>query len=104
MVRIIQNGRYMTVLLFTCTVTRALHLQLLDSMSLANTVLSLWWFVARRGLPSIMYSDNAKFFVAAQGKMISEYCHLSPQWEFIAPRSPLREAGGRGWLNRSNLA
>ena len=35
-----------------------------------------------------MYSDNAKSFVAAQGKMISEYGHLSPKWKFIAPRSP----------------
>ena len=54
----------------------------------ADTMLALRRFVARRGLPSIMYSDNAKSFVAGQGKMISEYGHLSPQWKFIAPRSP----------------
>ena len=81
-------GRKLYVLLFTCAVTRALHLELVDSMSLADTMLALRRFVARRGLPSIMYSDNAKSFVAAQGKMISEYGHLSPQWKFIAPRSP----------------
>ena len=81
-------GRKLYVLLFTCAVTRALHLELVDSMSLADTMLALRRFVARRGLPSIMYSDNAKSFVAAQGRMISEYGHLSPQWKFIAPRSP----------------
>ena len=56
------------MLLFTCAVTRALHLELVDSMSLADTMLSLRRFVGRRGLPSIMYSDNAKSFDAAQGK------------------------------------
>ena len=81
-------GRKLYVLLFTCAVTRALHFELVDSMSLADTMLALRRFVARRGLPSIMYSDNAKSFVAAQGRMISEYGHLSPQWKFIAPRSP----------------
>ena len=67
---------------------QALHLELVDSMSLADTMLALRRFVARRGLPSIMYSDNDKSFDAAQGRMISEYGHLSPQWKFIAPRSP----------------
>ena len=81
-------GRKLYVLLFTCAVTRALHLELVDSMSLADTMLALRRFVARRSLSSIMYSDNAKSFVAAQGRMISEYGHLSPQWKFIAPRSP----------------
>ena len=46
------------MLLFTCA--RALHLELMDSMSLADTMLALRRFVARRGLPSIMYSDNSQ--------------------------------------------
>ena len=76
------------LLLFTCAVTRALHLELVNSVSLADTMLAIRRFVARRGLPSVIYSDNAKSFIAAQGKMISQYGHRSSRWKYIAPRSP----------------
>ena len=76
------------VLLFTCAVTRAVHLELVDSMSLADTMLALRRFFARRGLPTILYSDNAKSFIAAQGKLISDFGPLAPRWKFIVPRSP----------------
>ena len=60
----------------------------MNSMSLADTMLAIRRFVARRGLPSVIYSDNAKSFIAAQGNMICQYGHRSSRWKYIAPRSP----------------
>lgn len=76
------------VLLFTCGVTRAIHLELTESLSLSDCLLAIRRFVARRGLPSIMYSDNAKTFIAAQTEVQKVYGHLAPKWKYIVPRSP----------------
>ena len=76
------------VLLFTCAVVRAVHLELVDSLSLSDCMLAVRRFVARRGLPSVIYSDNAKTFKAAQASLLRQYGHLSPHWKFIVPRSP----------------
>ena len=44
-------GKKFYVLLFTCTVIRAVHLELVDSMSCEATVMALRRFFARRGMP-----------------------------------------------------
>lgn len=76
------------ILLFTCGVVRAIHLELVDSLNVFDTSLAFRRFVARRGLPSIVYSDNAKSFVSVRKQLISYYGHLAPKWKMIAPRSP----------------
>ncbi|XP_037778187.1 uncharacterized protein LOC119574962 [Penaeus monodon] len=76
------------ILLFTCAVIRAVHLELTDSLSLSDCMLALRRFAARRGIPSVFYSDNAKTFVGAARQLQQEYGPLSPQWKFIVPRSP----------------
>ncbi len=76
------------IFLFTCAVVRATHSEVTDSMSVEDCMLALRRFIARRGLPSVMYSDNAKTFVAYRGEMQKVYGHISPQWKFIVPRSP----------------
>ena len=58
-------GKKLYILLFTCAIIRAVHLELTESMSLINCMQALRRFVARRGIPSVLYSDNAKTFVAA---------------------------------------
>ncbi|XP_064469547.1 uncharacterized protein LOC135384266 [Ornithodoros turicata] len=45
--------------LFTCAVTRAIHLELVTNMTAPAFLLAFRRFVARRGVPSIVYSDNA---------------------------------------------
>ena len=47
------------ILLFTCGVNRAIHLELTDSLSSNDCQLALRRFAARRGIPSLFYSDNA---------------------------------------------
>ena len=64
------------ILIFTCFNTRAVHLEALDSMSTAEFILAFVRFVNRYGIPSAVYSDNAKSFVQAGG--IIE--HLSTFW------------------------
>ena len=82
------------VLLFTCGVVRAIHLELTESLSLSDCILAIRRFVVRRGLPNVMYSDNAKTFVAARFEVQKVYGHLVPKWNFIAPRAPW---WGGGW-------
>ena len=76
------------VLLFTCGVVRAVHLELVDTLSTYDTVLAFQRLVARRGLPKVIYSDNAKGFVAAPDKILGQFGPLTPEWRFIAPNSP----------------
>ncbi|XP_002734893.1 uncharacterized protein LOC100366659 [Saccoglossus kowalevskii] len=51
---------------FTCATTRAVHLKLCRDMSTIEFKRGLKEFVARRGSPSCMVSDNAKTFVATK--------------------------------------
>ena len=76
------------ILLFTCAVVRAVHLELTDSLTLKDFMLALRRFTARRGLPSIIYSDNAKTFIGAKDQLLQHFGPASPKWKFIVPRSP----------------
>ncbi|CAL1274780.1 unnamed protein product, partial [Larinioides sclopetarius] len=53
------------IALFTCAVYRGIHLQLLSSMTTESFLLALRRFIARRGRPSVVYSDNGTNFVGA---------------------------------------
>jgi len=81
-------GKKFYVCLFTCAVVRAVHLELTDSLSTPQFLLALRRFAARRGLPSVLYSDNARTFQGAETLLSSYFGHLRPDWKFIAPRSP----------------
>ena len=84
------------ILLFTCAVTRAVFLELVDSMSTPSTMFALRRMAARRGLPRNIFSDNHKGFKKCP-KMVGAYFgHKAPKWEFIAPLSPWRG----GWWER----
>lgn len=81
-------SREFYVLLFTCAAVRAIHLELTDSMSLFYCICAIRRFIARRGLPSVIYSDNFKTFVSTAQKVQQVYGYLAPQGKFIAPKSP----------------
>ncbi|XP_043234481.1 uncharacterized protein LOC122387894 [Amphibalanus amphitrite] len=76
------------VCLFTCAVTRAVHLELTASLCQAEFLMALRRFAARRGLPSVIYSDNARTFCGADAMLTRYFGHLAPKWKFIVPRSP----------------
>ena len=92
------------VVLFTCSVIRAIHMELVLSNSADDLFQAFWRFVARRGVPEHINSDNAGNFVAtdrllqetreATQKMLPElrrqtlkrWPHI--QWEKNPPVAP----------------
>lgn len=71
------------ILLFTCGVVRALHLELVKNLSTASFLDAFRRFQARRCSPKIMISDNGLTFRHA-AKCLSS----SIKWRFIAEKSP----------------
>ena len=51
--------------LFTCCVTRAIHLDLVGDLNIGTFLNSFRRFCARRGTPRLVNTDNAKIFKAA---------------------------------------
>ena len=51
--------------LFTCLSTRAIHLELAHSLTASSAIMALQRLSARRGMPSIIYSDNGTNFRGA---------------------------------------
>jgi len=46
------------ILLFACSLTRAIHLELLNDQTTKSFIMSFKRFIARRGRPQKVYSDN----------------------------------------------
>ena len=59
------------ILIFTCFNTRAVHLEAVQSMTTSEFILAFIRFSNRYGIPSSVYSDNAKSFVQA-GNIIEQ--------------------------------
>ena len=53
------------VVLYSCSLTRGVFLELLPSLETTELIKSLKRLIARRGRPSKIYSDNSQTFVAA---------------------------------------
>ena len=51
--------------LFTCLTTRAIHLELAHSLDASSAIMALQRLAARRGSPSVIYSDNGTNFRGA---------------------------------------
>lgn len=84
------------IVLFTCAVTRALHLELVDSLNLDDFILAFRRFVSRRTLPSIIYSDNARTFKSASATLQARLGKEVVCWKTICPLSP----NWGGWWER----
>nr|XP_049701803.1 uncharacterized protein LOC126055663 [Helicoverpa armigera] len=55
--------------LFVCLSTKAIHLELVSSLSSDAFILSLKRFISRRGKPSVIYCDNGTNFRGANNEM-----------------------------------
>ena len=65
-----QTDRVKTyICLFTCASTRAIHLELTETLSAQSFLQAFRRFVSRRGLPSTIMSDNAKTFKSASAEV-----------------------------------
>ena len=85
------------VLLFACSLTRAIHLELLYDQATGEFMRSFKCFIARRGRPQKVCSDNGRSFVAAakwlRGIMKDErmhdyLAHHHITWQFSVSRAP----------------
>ena len=71
------------ICLFTCCATRALHLDLVVDMTTEAFIRCFKRFVARRGIPRVIISDNSKTFKSAD-KVIAEILNRPDIGEFFA--------------------
>ena len=55
------------IVLYACSLCRALYLDLVSSLETQEFILSLKKFIARKGRPDKIYSDNGSTFVGAAG-------------------------------------
>ncbi|XP_055645555.1 uncharacterized protein LOC129782211 [Toxorhynchites rutilus septentrionalis] len=92
------------IALFVCFSTKAVHIELVGDLSTASFLSALQRFVARRGKPDSIFSDNATNFVGARNELHDLYQILSNsketdriatalaneeiQWNMIPPRAP----------------
>ena len=86
------------VCLFTCMVTRAIHLELVEDMTTEQFLLALKRMMSRRGRSQLIISDNAKSFKKASDilkrlfknvkDLREKLANLGIRWKFITERAP----------------
>lgn len=84
------------ICLFTCAVYRAVHLELVNSLSTSSFLQALRRFVARRGRPKTIYTDRGTNFVGADNAFkkidwneVTKYATESRiVWKFNPPSAP----------------
>lgn len=92
----LKNNQKCWIVLFTCAVYRAVHLELTESLSTHSFLMALRRFIARRGKTRIIYSDNGTNFVGAANLLrqidwqeIEEATSMYQiQWKFSVPTAP----------------
>jgi hypothetical protein len=100
----LKNEEKAWILLFTCAVYRAVHLELILSLSTNSFLQGLRRFIARRGRPKIIYSDHGSNFVGADNlfknidwnKIAQDISIEKIQWKFNPPTA----AWWGGWWER----
>jgi len=85
------------IALFSCCVTRAVRLELVEDLSTATFRRCLRRFIARNGTPVLIVSDNAKTFQATQKALTRLFNHPEVradlerdkiEWKFNLKRAP----------------
>ena len=85
------------ICLFTCAVSRALHLELVPDLSADSFLRAFRRFISRRSRPRLMLSDNASTFHGAASTLkqltsdptiTDSLTRLGVEWKFIPARAP----------------
>ena len=85
------------ICLFTCTTSRAVHLELLEDLSTASFLMAFRSFISHHFQPKMVLSDNATIFESAartlkkiyENSEVTKYfsdCQI--EWRFIPKRAP----------------
>jgi hypothetical protein len=82
-----KGGRILAyILLFTCGVTRAIHLEVVEDMTAGSFIEALKRFTGHHPIPRLIYSDNASTFVNASNHLLKLFNHPKVQEELAAMR------------------
>ena len=90
-----QNKSY--ILLFTCSLSRAIHLELVPNQTTEEFITRFKRLIARRGTLEKIYSDNAKTFVASwkwvrklnKSEELNHFFNFNnTKWKFNLSRAP----------------
>ncbi|GFS70336.1 integrase catalytic domain-containing protein [Trichonephila clavipes] len=100
----VKGGQKSWIVLFTCATYRAVHLELTSSLSTDAFLLSLRRFIARRGRPRVIYSDNGTNFRRAHGELSGidweKVLKLATAQRIIWKFNPPTAAWWGGWWER----
>ncbi len=87
-------------LLFTCLVTRAVHIEITHSMDTDSFLMAFQRFQDRRGRPAVIYSDNGTQLVAGEKELREGLSNLNQskiygylsnrviEWHLSPPAAP----------------
>ena len=88
------------ICLFTCLVTRAIHLEIAEELSTDNCIRTTRRFISRRGQPRVLMSDNATNFLGSRKQLRlkplqldhdfirSNHLNQSIEWRLNPPSAP----------------
>lgn len=88
------------IALFTCLTIRAVHLEVVHSLSTQSCIMAVRRFIARRGSPAEFYTDNGTCFQGASRELVREqvlarndalatvFTNANTKWRFIPPAAP----------------
>ena len=85
------------ICLFTCAVTRAIHLEVVTDLTERSFLQAFRRFASRRSLPRLMVSDNASTFIAGAEELKQlfqspslkeEFTRRGVEWQFIPKPAP----------------
>ena len=85
------------IVLFTCAVTRAIHIEIAEDLSCVTFLKVFRRFCGRRSFPTLMLSDNATYFTAAakflhnimtEEDVVNYLGGSGCEWKFIPQRAP----------------
>ena len=86
-----------SICLFTCAITRAIHLEVVTDLTERSFLQAFRRFASRKSLPRLVVSDNASTFVAGAEKLKhlfqslslkEEFTRRGVEWQFIPKRAP----------------
>ncbi|XP_035217854.1 uncharacterized protein LOC118191153 [Stegodyphus dumicola] len=97
----LKENRKVWILLFTCGVYRAVHLELIESLSTNGFFIGFRRFIAQ---PRVVYSDNGTYFAGTRNLLRSVDCNqiikrsstMKVQWKLNLPTA----AWWDGWWER----
>ena len=85
------------ICLFVCPTTKAIHLEVVDNLSMMSFILCLRRLAAAKGMPSVILSNNHRIFISGEkflldlqeDDIVKEFPQSHRiQWRHQTPRSP----------------